>query len=104
MLHRAVELRPDDGYIVDSLGWVHFRLGEYEKAVESLERAVVLEPGDPVINDHLGDAYWRVGRQREARYQWQRVLTLDPEQDVIAEVEQKLRSGLPKPEEQPSRT
>ena len=104
MLHRAVELRPDDGYIVDSLGWVHFRLGEYEKAVESLERAVVLEPGDPVINDHLGDAYWRVGRQREARYQWQRVLTLDPEQDVIADVEQKLRSGLPKPEEQPSRT
>ena len=104
MLHRAVELRPDDGYIVDSLGWVHFRLGEYEKAVESLERAVVLEPGDPVINDHLGDAYWRVGRQREARYQWQRVLTLDPEQDVIADVQQKLRSGLPKPEDRPSRT
>jgi tetratricopeptide (TPR) repeat protein len=104
MLHRAVELRPDDGYIVDSLGWVHFRLGEYQEAVESLERAVVLEPGDPVINDHLGDAYWRVGRQREARYQWQRVLTLDPEQDVIADVEQKLRSGLPKPEVQPSRT
>ncbi|MGH6900246.1 MAG: tetratricopeptide repeat protein [Geminicoccaceae bacterium] len=104
MLNRAVELRPEDGYIVDSLGWVHFRLGEYEKAVASLERAVELEPGDPVINDHLGDAYWRVGRQREARYQWQRVLTLDPEQDVIADVEQKLRSGLPKPDAHSSRT
>ena len=80
------------------------RLGEYPQAVESLERAVELEPGDPVINDHLGDAYWRVGREREARYQWQRVLTLDPEEDVIADVEQKLRSGLPKPDQQPSRT
>jgi tetratricopeptide (TPR) repeat protein len=104
MLNRAVELRPDDGYIVDSLGWVHFRLGEYDEAVKRLERAVELEPGDPVINDHLGDAYWRVGRQREARYQWQRVLTLDPEEDVIADVEQKLRSGLPKSVDQPSRT
>ena len=104
MLNRAVELRPDDGYIVDSLGWVYFRLGEYDKAVQRLERAVELEPGDPVINDHLGDAYWRVGRQREARYQWQRVLTLEPEEEVIADVEQKLRSGLPKPDQQPSRT
>jgi tetratricopeptide (TPR) repeat protein len=104
MLNRAVALRPDDGYIVDSLGWVYFRIGEYEKAVQRLERAVELEPGDPVINDHLGDAYWRVGRHREARYQWQRVLTLDPEDDVIADVEQKLRSGLPNSARQPSRT
>ena len=104
MLNRAVELRPDDGYIVDSLGWVHFRLGDYDAAVDTLERAVELEPADPVINDHLGDAYWRVGRRREARYQWQRVLTLDPDQEVIVEVEQKLRSGLPKPDAEPSRT
>ena len=97
MLHRAVELRPDDGFIVDSLGWVYFRLGEYEAAVEQLERAVELEPGDPVINDHLGDAYWRVGRQREARYQWQRALTLEPEDDTVADIEEKLRDGLPKP-------
>ena len=104
MLHRAVELRPDDGFIVDSLGWVHFRLGDYAAAVEQLERAVELEPGDPVINDHLGDAYWRVGRQREARYQWRRALTLEPEEDTVADIEEKLRQGLPKPEEEPSRT
>ena len=104
MLHRAVELRPDDGFIVDSLGWVHFRLGDYDAAVEQLERAVELEPGDPVINDHLGDAYWRVGRQREARYQWRRALTLEPEEDTVADIEEKLRQGLPKPDEGPSRT
>ena len=104
MLYRAVELRPDDGFIVDSLGWVHYRLGEYAAAVEQLERAVELEPGDPVINDHLGDAYWRVGRHREARYQWRRALTLEPEEDTVAAIEEKLRQGLPKPDQEPSRT
>jgi tetratricopeptide (TPR) repeat protein len=98
MLDRAVALRPDDGFIVDSVGWVHYRLGEYPQAVESLERAVELEPGDPVINDHLGDAYWRVGRQREARYQWQRALSLDPDEELIEAIEQKLKSGLPPPD------
>jgi tetratricopeptide (TPR) repeat protein len=104
MLYRAVELRPDDGFIVDSLGWVHYRLGNFDAAVEQLERAVELEPGDPVINDHLGDAYWRAGRQREARYQWRRALTLEPEEDTVAEIEEKLRQGLPKRNEEPSRT
>jgi tetratricopeptide (TPR) repeat protein len=104
MLYRAVELRPDDGFIIDSLGWVHYRFGEYDAAVEQLERAVELEPGDPVINDHLGDAYWRVGRHREARYQWRRALTLEPEEDTVAGIEEKLRQGLPKPDQEPSRT
>ena len=98
MLDRAVALRPNDGFIVDSVGWVHYRLGEYPQAVESLERAVELEPGDPVINDHLGDAYWRVGRQREARYQWQRALSLEPDEELIEAIEQKLKSGLPAPD------
>jgi tetratricopeptide (TPR) repeat protein len=98
MLDRAVAARPDDGYIVDSMGWVHYRLGEYPQAVESLERAVELEPGDPVINDHLGDAYWRVGRQREARYQWQRALTLEPDDELVETIGRKLKSGLPAPD------
>ena len=62
MIRRAVEQRPDDGYIVDSLGWAYFRTGNYDEAVKNLERAVELKPDDPTINDHLGDAYWRVGR------------------------------------------
>jgi tetratricopeptide (TPR) repeat protein len=95
MLERAVELRPNDGFIVDSLGWVHYRLDNLPLAVEYLERAVELEPGDPILNDHLGDAYWRVGRQREARFQWQRALTLEPEPDAVVEIEAKLRHGLP---------
>jgi tetratricopeptide (TPR) repeat protein len=104
MLNRAAELKPNDGYIVDSLGWAHFRLGEYDQAVDQLERAVELEPGDPVINEHLGDAYWRVGREREARFQWQRALTLEPEESAVATLEQKLKSGLPEPEQNRGRT
>ncbi|MCB2053409.1 MAG: tetratricopeptide repeat protein [Geminicoccaceae bacterium] len=95
MLRRAIELRPDDGFIVDSLGWAHYRLGEYDDAVAQLERAVELTPDDPVINDHLGDAYWRVGREREARFQWERALTFEPTEADVAQIEQKLRSGLP---------
>ncbi len=94
MLNRAVNARPDDGFIVDSLGWVHYRLGEFEKAVDQLERAVELQPGDPVINDHLGDAYWQVGREREASFQWRRALTLEPEDDLAATIREKLKSGL----------
>ena len=62
MIKRAVDQRADDGYIVDSLGWAHYRLGNVEEAVKQLERAVELKPEDPTINDHLGDAYWQVGR------------------------------------------
>lgn len=94
MIEKAVAQRPDDGYIVDSLGWVLYRLGKYGEAVEPLERAVELRPQDAVINDHLGDAYWRVGRLHEARYQWSRALSLDPEKDQIAKIKDKLKSGL----------
>src|SRR5882724_3917769 len=70
MIKRAVDQRPDDGYIVDSLGWAYYRIGNYEDAVKNLERAIDLKPEDPTINDHLGDAYWRIGRTLEAKFQW----------------------------------
>jgi len=92
----AVKLKPDDGYIVDSLGWAHFRLGNYQEAAKHLERAVELRPADPILNDHLGDAYWRIGRIREARYQWQQSLTLDPEPENERKTRAKIVSGLPK--------
>ncbi|MGF1608893.1 MAG: tetratricopeptide repeat protein [Kiloniellales bacterium] len=94
MLIRAVELRPTDGFIVDSLGWVYYRLQKYDEAVAQLEKAVELRPQDPVINDHLGDAYWRVGRKQEARFQWRRALSLDPEPDEVPKIENKLKQGL----------
>jgi tetratricopeptide (TPR) repeat protein len=94
MVERAVSLRPNDGYIVDSLGWALYRLGHYDEAVTHLERAVELRPVDPTINDHLGDAYWKVGRVNEARFQWQRALTMKPEADQVQKIKAKLESGL----------
>ena len=66
MLRKAVELRPNDGYIVDSLGWAHFKLGQYAEAAETLEKAIDLKPADPVLNDHLGDGR-RTARRRLSR-------------------------------------
>jgi len=95
MIESAVKQQPRAGYIVDSLGWVLYRMGDMEGAVKNLERAVLLTPHDPTINDHLGDAYWRVNRKIEARFQWQRALTLDPEKDQIPIIKKKLKEGLP---------
>ena len=95
LIEKAVRLKPDDGYIVDSLGWAHYRLKNYKKAVKYLERAVELRPEDPILNDHLGDALWRVGRQVEARFQWQQSLTLKPEPDNALKTRKKLKAGLP---------
>lgn len=94
MIKKAVELRPKDGYIVDSLGWAYFRLGRFEDAVKELERAIELRPEDPTINDHLGDAYWKVGRQLEARFQWRHALDLKPEPEDIVKIQAKLNEGL----------
>ena len=94
MIQKAVGQSPRSGAIIDSLGWAYFRLGDFKKAVETLENAIELEAGDPDINNHLGDAYWRVGRKDEAIFQWRRVLTLDPDPKMKAEVDQKLAKGL----------
>jgi tetratricopeptide (TPR) repeat protein len=95
MIRRSVEQRPDDGYIVDSLGWAFFRTGNYDEAVKNLERAVELKPEDPTINDHLGDAYWRVGRMLEAHFQWSHAKDLNPDKEDLPKIEAKLKDGLP---------
>lgn len=93
MIERAVQLRPTSGAIIDSLGWAHYRLGNYAEALNHLEHAVELEPADATLNDHLGDVYWRLGRRIEARFQWQRALSYNP--DNPAAIQAKIESGLP---------
>ncbi|TCP62759.1 tetratricopeptide repeat protein [Rhodovulum bhavnagarense] len=96
MIERAAAARPDDGYIVDSLGWVLYRLGRYDEAVEPMERAAALMPLDPVVNDHLGDVLWAVGRRLEAEFQWRRALSFGPEDDEAERIRRKLEIGLDK--------
>lgn len=94
LIEAAVEQRPDDGHIVDSLGWVHFIAGRYDKAVELLERAVADVPDDATINEHLGDAYWKAGRRTEARYRWRASLEGEPDAAQRKRVAAKLDFGL----------
>ena len=99
MIERAVAARPDSGFIVDSLGWILYRLGRYGEAVAHMERAVELMAVDPVVNDHLGDVYWAVGRKREAEFQWNRALSFVDLTEVDGEADpdrmrRKLEVGL----------
>lgn len=94
MIQRAVAAAPNDGYIIDSLGWAYYRLGRFDEAVQQLELAVQLRSTDPEINDHLGDAYWRAGRELEARFQWNIASSVDKEGAVKERVAIKLREGL----------
>ncbi|MBA3324634.1 MAG: tetratricopeptide repeat protein [Rhodobacteraceae bacterium] len=95
MIERAVAGQPDDGYIIDSLGWVLYRLDRYEEALPHMLRAAELEPVDPIVNDHLGDVLWSVGRKREAEFQWRRALSFGPADDLdMDRVRRKLEVGL----------
>ncbi len=95
LIEKAVQLKPDDGYIVDSLGWAHYKQGNHKDAVRYLERAVEIKPEDPTLNDHLGDALWQVGREREAKFQWSQALTLNPEPEDAEKIKVKVEIGLP---------
>ena len=94
MLEKAHALKPNDGYIADSVGWAYYKLGRYPDAARALEAAVELVPGDPTINDHYGDALWHVGRKREAQFQWNHALAFGPADADKAVIEKKLQDGL----------
>ncbi len=94
LLEKAREKNPRSGAITDSVGWAHYQLGQYDKAVLDLEKAVSLVPDDPTITDHLGDVYWKLGRKIEARYEWRRALDLEPPSKLKAVLKTKLETGL----------
>jgi tetratricopeptide (TPR) repeat protein len=93
MVKKAVDLRPNDGYIVDSLGWAYFTMRDYEQAANYLERAVDLNPSDPTIAEHLGDAYWQVGRKTEAYFQWDHSKVNGAEGADLERVLAKIKNG-----------
>ena len=94
MIRRAIQIEPNSGAIVDSLGWAHYKLGQYSEAKAKLEDAVALSPSSATIVDHLGDVYWKLGRYREAGYQWERALEFDPTEEERGQIQQKLKGGL----------
>ena len=94
MITLAAEKAPNSYHIIDSLGWAHFKSGEFEKALLYLEKAMELESTDPIVNDHLGDVLWMLGRKREAQFQWKKSLSFKPEPADQKNTEDKLLYGL----------
>lgn len=94
MIRKAVRQDPKSGYIIDSLGWAQYKLGNFDEAVKELEKAIAIMPYDATINDHLGDAYWKVGRKLEALFQWKHALNAKPDDGQKKNIEAKLKNGL----------
>ncbi len=94
MIEIAADGAPNNGAIIDSLGWVLFQMGRYDEAVVYMEQAASLEAVDPIVNDHLGDVYWAVGRTIEATFQWNRALSFDPDEELADRIRRKLEVGL----------
>ena len=95
MLKKANQLKPNDGYITDSLGWALFKLKKYEEAKKYMQLAVKLLASDPVINDHFADVLWMNNNTIQARYYWNYVLKLKKTEDKLKkEIEHKLLFGL----------
>jgi tetratricopeptide (TPR) repeat protein len=93
---KAHQYAPQDPYIIDSVGWILYRMGYFKDAVPYLEESVQYLPADAVINDHLGDAYWQVGRKQEARFQWERALKNSDGQklEFIESMKKKIEQGI----------
>ena len=103
MIVDAYNQAPNDGHILDSLGWAFYRLGKYEQAIEYMEKAAELEPANAVISDHLGDAYWLGGRKNEAGFQWNHVLVMKDDTGEVDYdfVRRKINGEAPKNEVPP---
>ncbi len=94
LIKRAVKLKPEDAYIVDSLGWAHYKMKDYQAAVQHLERAAKLRSDDPTILSHLGDAYWQTGQKEKAQLVWTKALEARPEKKLQASLNKKISEGL----------
>lgn len=93
LIAKANQLAPEDPYILDSLGWVQFRLGRYEDAVTTLRRAFGIK-ADPEIAVHLGEVLWKLGREDEARQLWRNANAKDPKNETLKGTLQRLQVKL----------
>jgi tetratricopeptide (TPR) repeat protein len=91
LIEKAVRLSPDDPFIMDSLGWVHYRMGEVQEALKILQSAYTSRP-DPEIAAHLGEVLWKSGQRDEAQKIWRAALTENPNHETLITVMQKYRN------------
>ena len=85
MIKRAMELKPGNGYIIDSLGWVYYRQDKIREAIKYLEEAFHITPEDPTIAEHLGEVYEKTGNRQKALEMYRKALELSPENESLKE-------------------
>ena len=96
MIEKALEAKPDSGYIIDSLGWVYFQKGKYDEALKYLEKAASLVPNDPTIFEHLGDVYFKKGMYKESIEMYEKALTFKhPQEDKVKKKIEEVKRLLP---------
>ena len=94
MLKKAFDQKKNDPYIIDSIGWAYYLIGDYENAEKLLRKAVQIMPRDPIVNDHYGDILWKLDRKIQAKYFWKNVLTFEEtESKMKEEIHYKLIKG-----------
>ena len=85
MLEKAYAQEENDPYIIDSIGWAYYLIGDYIEAEKLLRKAINIMPSDPIVNDHYGDILWKLGRKIQANYFWKNVLTFKNTEDKMKE-------------------
>ena len=88
-IEKALELSPNEAAIIDSLGWVHYRMGNLEIAAEHLQRAYELSGGDAEVAAHYGEVLWQQGKQKEARALWEKARRSSPENQPLQKTMQR---------------
>ena len=94
MIEKAISLKPNDPYIIDSLAWYYYKVGQYEDALSLLEFSIDMMPYDPTVNDHYGDVLWMLGNEIQARYYWKKAIELDIDQPLQEKIHRKLLKGI----------
>ena len=75
LISKALKIDNNNGFFLDTLGWIQFKMNDIDKAIRTIQMAIELEPNNSEIIDHLGDIYYKVGRKKEAIYEWNKALT-----------------------------
>ena len=95
MLDKAYNQKKSDPFIIDSVGWGYYLIGDYINAENFLRKAIQLMPKDPIVNDHYGDVLWKLNRKIQAKYYWESALNSEDTENIIKEnISKKLLKGL----------
>ena len=91
LINRALEIEKNNGFFLDTLGWIQFKLNDVDEAVSTIQKAIVLEPNNSEIIDHLGDIYYKIGRKKEAIFEWNRALIGNGDNKLKKDIKSKLK-------------